>query len=231
MKATIFYGNQRRGNTYKTMQIVKEELQKAGEVEFTEFFFPRDLPQFCTGCQLCLGSPNDSCPHSQSVKPILDAIIKSDALIFATPHSGASMMPAGMKNLFDHLDFLVLPIAPRAEIFRQKALIVTTGTGSVAASKEIKSVLKHWGVNHITSVGLRMFTNKWESMSLSKQAKFEKRLKTAARRFFKQKKRRPYLETIAFYYLSKFVLKRYIGPDAYPYQYWQKQGWFTHRPF
>ena len=66
---------------------------------FTEFFLPKDLPVFCTGCTLCFSGLLEKCPNYQYVAPILDAIINADALIFATPHYGACSMPGAMKSL------------------------------------------------------------------------------------------------------------------------------------
>jgi len=231
MKTTIFYGNQKKGNTYITAQIVKDEMGKCGDVEFTEFFMPRDLPEICSGCQLCLGNPWENCPHARYVRPILEAILASDAVIFATAHAGASAMPASMKNLLDHLDFLVLPVAPREEIFTKKALVVTTGTGSAGAAREISDGIRHWGMNRVHTVALRMFTDKWGSMPQAKQNRFEEKLRRAAKRLYAQKRGRPYPGTIALYHMSKFILKRYAGAGTYPYRYWQERGWFRKCPF
>ena len=231
MEVVVFHGSPRRGNTYFVTKIFMDALSQQGVVHFTEFFLPEALPAFCNGCTLCLGGKREACPQAGYVTPILDAMIRADVLIFATPHYGACSMPGAMKNLFDHLDFLVFPVSPRAEIFDKKAFIITTGTGSSAAIKPIKKVLKHWGVNRVHSLGIRMFTNLWNKMPESKQGKCEKWLRRSARRFFKAKKGRPYLSTILFYYISKFVVKKYVGPGNYPYEYWKEQGYFKKRPF
>lgn len=96
--------------------------------------------------------------------PIISAILDADALVFTTPHYGACSMPGSMKNLFYHLDYLVLPVSPRAEIFTKKAFIISTGSGSTAAIKPIKKVLKHWGINRVYMRGIRMYTNLWNKM-------------------------------------------------------------------
>jgi len=208
-----------------------DELSNSGDVSFTEFFMPDDLPSFCTGCTLCLGGSLEKCPNAQYVTPILNAILCADALVFATPHYGACSMPGSMKNLLDHLDFLVLPVSPRAGIFDKKAFIITTGAGSAAAIKLIKKNLRHWGVNRVYSLGFRMRTNLWDKMPESKQEKHEKSLRQSARKFFKTKKGRPYLSTVLFYHMSKFILKRYVGEGNYPYDYWKENGYFDKRPF
>ena len=192
---------------------------------------PDALPAFCTGCTLCLSGLYEKCPNAQHTIPILDEIIKSDALIFATPHYGACSMPGSMKNFLDHFDYLVLNVSPRAEMFDKKAFVITTGAGSAAAIKPIKTVLKHWGVNRVMSLGLRMFTNLWKKMPQSKQEKCEKSLRHSARKFYKTRKGRPYLFTIFFYHISKFIIKRYVGEGNFAYENWKEKGYFNKRPF
>lgn len=231
MKVALFHGSPRKGNTYKATEIFVNELSKPGDVRYTEFFLPKALPEFCVGCQHCLGAPNEKCPHSQYVTPILNAIISADALIFTTPHYGACSMSAVMKNLLDHLDFLTLSVAPRKELFSKKAFIITTGAGSAAAIKPIKKYLQNWGINRVYSLGIRMFAAKWTSMPETKQAKFEKKIRQAARKFYYAKKSIPYFSTLMMYYISKFILKKYVGKDGYSYKYWKDNGYFKKRPF
>jgi multimeric flavodoxin WrbA len=231
MKVTVFHGSPRKGNTYFATKIFMDELSTCGEVCFIEFFLPKDLPEFCIGCQLCLGGLFEDCPNAQYTAPILDAIINADAILFATPHYGACSMTGAMKNLFDHIDFLVLPVSPRAEIFNKKAFIITTGTGSTAAIKPITKVLKHWGINRVYSLGFRMYTNTWDKMKKAKQAKYEKALRQSAHRFYFAEKKSPYLSIIFFYHISKFVLKRFVGEGNYPYELWKEKGYFKKRPF
>jgi len=231
MNIAVFHGSPRKGNTYRATKFFMDELLQCGDVQFTEFFCPKALPEFCTGCQLCLSNPPEICPHSQYVSPIIDAIIRADAMVFTTPHFGACSMTAGMKTLLDHLDFLTLTVTPRVELFSKKAFIITTGSGSTAAAKPIKSFLKNWGVNRVHSFGLRMFTDKWDKMSNKKQLRIENNLRQAACRFYNTPKRHPYISTVFMYHMSKFILKKYIGEGSYPYKYWQEKGYFKKRPF
>jgi len=231
MKIAVFHGSPRKGNTYRATKIFMDELSNAGDVIFTEFFMPDDLPNFCTGCTLCMGGMLEKCLNAAYFGSILDAVLSADALIFATPHYGACSMPASMKNLFDHLDFLVFPVSPRVEIFDKKAFIISTGAGSTAAIKPIKKVLKHWGVNRVYTLGIRMYINLWDKMPVKKQERIEKSLRRSARKFFKVKKKRPYISTILFYHMCKFVVKKYIGEGNYPYEYWKEKGFFEKRPF
>lgn len=231
MKVAVINGSPRKGNTYRATQIFKDALAKQGAVEFTEFFFSQALPEFCLGCQLCLGNPCEKCPHSAYVAPILNALLEADAIIVTSPHFSGSSVPGSLKNLFDHLDFLTLTVAPRDEMFVKKAFIITTGSGSTSAAKIIRTCLKGWGINRVYSIGLRLLTDRWDKMPKAKQAKFDNALLRAARKFYIAPQRYPYLSTIFMYHLNKFILKKYVGEGNYPYEYWREHGYFEKRPF
>jgi multimeric flavodoxin WrbA len=231
MKAAVFYGTAHKGNTSRAAGIFMDELSKRGDASFAEFYMPAALPGFCTGCALCQGGLREKCPEARYVDPILEAILGADALIFATPHYGACGMPASMKNLFDHLDFLVMNVSPEAGIFDKKAFILTTGAGSTAAIRPISNVLKHWGVNRVRSYRIRMFTNTWDGMPAARRRRCENKLRASARKFYRAKKGRPHILTVIFYYMSKFIIKKYVGEGNFTYEYWKDKGYFTKRPF
>lgn len=231
MKIAVINGSPRKGNTYRATQIFKNELSKQGEIEFNEFFFPNALPEFCLGCQLCLGNPCDKCPHSAYVSPILNALLEADAIIVTSPHFAGSTMPGSLKSLFDHLDFLTMTVAPRKEMFSKKAFIITTGSGAKSSAKIIRTCLKGWGVNRVYSIGFRLMTDKWDKMPEAKQIKFEKALRRSAKEFYYAPRQRPYLSTVFLYHMNKFILRKYIGEGNYPFEYWRQNGFFAKRPF
>lgn len=231
MNIVVFHGSPRKGNTYTATAYFMDELSKLGDIRSSEFFLPEAMPVFCTGCQLCLGNPCEKCPHSQYVTPLLGAILTADALVFTTPHFGACSMSGCMKNLLDHLDFLTLTVAPRVEMFRKKAFLISTGAGSAAATKPIMKYLKNWGVNRVYSLGIRMLINQWDKMPAAKQTKSEKALRRAARRFYGVPQKRPYISTTILYHINKYILMKYIGEGNYPYEYWKEHGYFKKRPF
>ena len=231
MKVVVFHGSPRKGNTHIATKIFMDELSKCGEISFSEFFMPKALPVFCTGCALCLGGQREKCPNAEYVTPIFNAVIEADALVFSTPHYGACSMPASMKTLLDHLDFLVLNASPRDEIFAKKAFILTTGAGTAATIKPIRKLLLHWGINRVYSLGIRLFTDKWNQMSRVKQEKCERKIRRSAVRFYHAQRCQPSISTVLFYHMSKFILKRYVGEGNAPYELWKERGYFKKRPF
>ena len=230
MKIAIFYGTPRKGSTYYAASVFKDEMQKHDSVKFSEFFLPAALPEFCTGCALCHSAGNKECPHERYVTPILEAVIKADALVFTTPHYGACDMPASMKTLFDHLDFLTLNVSPRSELFAKKAFILTTGAGSAAALKIIKKALRHWGVNRVRSCGVRLFADNWKVMPEKRRQSREKSIRRSTRGFYRAKAGIPHPVSFLYYYASKFVLRKFVGEGNYPYEWWKEKGYFDKMP-
>jgi len=231
MKVVVFNGSPRKGNTYVVTKIFLDELASCGQLELREFYFPKDMPEFCVGCQQCLGGPRERCPHTAFVDPIYEAIMDADALVFATPHFGASCMPGSMKTLFDHLSFLEMTVAPRKTIFQKKAFILTTGSGSKQNIRIIKGCVMNWGINRIDSLGIRMFTDKWTSVPQKRRMKLEKSIRRKAHKFYYLKKRIAYPKTILMFFINKFIIKKFIGEGNYPYEYWKENEFFKTTPF
>ena len=231
MRLVIFHGSPRRGNTYRAATLFLQGLRRQGEVQVQEFFLPEDLPVFCEGCQKCFGGSPEGCPHTRYVAPMVQAVLDAEALFFTTPHYGASDMSGAMKNLLDHLEMFSMQIAPRREIFAKKAFVLTTGAGSGSALVPMRRGLKRWGINRVYCLALRMRTNQWDSMPKSRQEQFCEKLRYAAKKFYQAKPRSPYLSTVWEYYLFRFVLQKFVGSEAYPYQHWQEMGFLEANPF
>ena len=69
-------------------------------------------------------------------------------------------------------------------------------------------------------------------MPAARQARHEKSLRQAAKKFHRTKKKRPYISTVFYYYIVKsIIMKKYIGEGNYPYDNWKEMGYFDKRPF
>ena len=53
MKVTIINGQNHKGSTYNIGRILAQKI--AINEEITEFFLPKDMPEFCVGCNKCFG--------------------------------------------------------------------------------------------------------------------------------------------------------------------------------
>lgn len=235
MKVTIIYGSPRKGSSYKAAQIFKDEMQKKGSIEFTEFFLPKDLPEFCKGCMACFTYGKEKCPHAQYTLPILDSMLSADALIFTTPVFVLQASGA-MKNFLDHLGHIFIVHRAEQAMFNKKAFILSTtaGAGTGAAIKTVKTSLKFWGVNRIYSRGFALHEADWDKMNPTRREKFERKLKSDATAFYKEtvsgKKRKPYFITWMMFHAIRGMIKKY-DDTSLDKQYWQEKNWFKTTPF
>ena len=114
MKITIINGNQRHGSTWNCRELFLRELSRHEDLKIKEFTLPKDLPLFCAGCFSCFSNGEQTCPHSESVSPIVAALEEADLVIFTSPVY-AMDVSGPMKSLLDHLCFMWMSIVRSSE--------------------------------------------------------------------------------------------------------------------
>lgn len=232
MKIVVVHGSPRKGNTYKATELFKKEMQNQGEIEFVDFFLPKDMPEFCRGCMTCFLKGEEKCPHADYTMPILDQMVLADALIFTTPVFALSLSGC-MKSFLDHYAFIFIVHRARSEMFEKKAFIIssTVGAGAKSAMKTISTSLKYWGVNRVYTYKFATFGDEWENLKLDKKDKIEKQIKQKASTFYKEvvsgKRHSPYLHIRIMYSISKSILKKYTDESSLDKKYWIEKGWYT----
>ncbi len=236
MEITVIHGSPRKsGNTHTATKLFMDALCRCGEVTFTEFYLPEAMPHFCRGCMTCVLEGEDKCPHATYTLPILNAMLRADALIFTTPVY--VMSEAGtMKTFLDHFPYLYIVHRARKEMFSEKAFILCTtlGAGTKTAIKTIATSLRFWGVNRVYSTGFALHEVHWNKINPKRRAKIERKIDKKALFFYRQtalkKRRRPYL---FLYFIVLFLRRMIAGYDdtSLDKQYWVEQGWLRQNPF
>lgn len=226
MKIAVIYGSPRQGITFETVRIVKEEMQKQGEVEFIEFHLPQDAPVFCKGCFQCFQKGESKCPDAGYIQPIVAAMMAADGFIISTPVY-VLQISGGLKAFFDHLAYCYINHRPR--FFHQKALVITTtaGAGLHDCLQYIKKNLTFWGVNHVYTLGFRMMASKWSEVRPEVLAKATKQLQRMARGFH-QDLRSKKIHVPSFMQILMFHICLLLMSSSEPsldQQYWQERGW------
>lgn len=232
MKICVIHGSNRKGNTEKTIEIVKKVFDQRGEISYTDFYLPKDLPHFCNGCFACLQTgeyAGQNCPHKQYTHPILKAMVESDGLIITSP-SYALSESAQVKALLDHFACTYLNHRPNEEMFDKIALVISTaagaGTGRVVST--LSRNLLFWGVKRTIKCKINMWVKDWDQMEESKRKKAEALLERKATAFYHAVENRyhirPGISTTVLRYLFTKLVKGYADtePDKI---YWKAKGW------
>ena len=149
MRCLVVYGSPRKGNSWRVVQLIKDELLRLGSIEFDEVMLSdMDIP-LCRGCHMCFIRGEEKCPHSQVVQEIAGKVEKADCLIVSSPVYVLSLSGL-LKNWLDHMGFNW----HRPRYFTKKALVVTTtaGAGAYGTARYVRDNLKHWGFNKVYSL-------------------------------------------------------------------------------
>lgn len=221
MKTVIINGQNHKGSTYNIGISLARRL--ADDDEITEFFLPKDLNHFCLGCYTCL-KDDTKCPFYDDKKVIADAIDDADLLILTTPNY--CMMPsAPMKSFIDLFFQYWIPHRPRANMFRKKAVVISTtaGTGAGKACTMLKRTLAYWGVPYIQKYSISVQASSWNDVSQKKKDKIEKNITRLAHKIESNKAGKP-SPYIRFMFNMMALSKK--NPDDPESEYWKSMGWF-----
>ncbi len=229
MKVTAVYGNLRKGCTWHATDMFLKQLQTHGPVEVTEFFLPKDMPHFCTGCFSCFFKGEDTCPHADSLQPIAKALLEADLIILSSPVYGLDVT-GQMKALLDHLCYQWISHRPNPRMFHKMGLVVTTtaGAGLNHTAKTMHNSLKFWGVRRIFKFQKAVAATKWAEIPDKKRAHMEKKAAKLANRVAATMQNMDHLPMPLFQKIMFLLMRGMMRKNAWnPYDkiHWEAQGW------
>lgn len=231
MKITVLNGSMRHGSTWHCMDLIRQEIEKSEKVELSEFFFPKDMPHFCTGCFSCFYKGEEICPHAEYITPIVASIVQSDLLILTSPVYGMDVS-GQMKALLDHLCFMWMSHRPNPQMFQKIGLTISTtaGAGLGHTTKTMRNSLKFWGVKKVYSYKFPVSAMKWSDVSEKKLAKMNRETKKLGARIARtvqnsSKLPGPVFRSLFFKMMTGMQKKNDWNPTDR--KHWEAQGWLT----
>jgi multimeric flavodoxin WrbA len=220
LKCLVIHGSARKGNTYKAVNLVMNELQKQGNCVFNEIFI-RDLKlPFCNSCFACINRDEKLCPHSETVGKIDQLMQECDAVIIGCPIY-IMHINAETKNLLDHFAYRF----HRPMFFRKKALVITTtaGAGAKIGTKFLKESLYQMGYNYAWEIPITC----WNIDFIPKQKDLH-RISELAGKFYKDvisgRMHRPTWSRIAFHSVFRAAAWSGRNKQTADYIYWHEKG-------
>ncbi len=237
MKIVVVNGTEKHGVTFKIKEMFLEQFQ--GKIEISEFYLPKDCPNFCAGCTTCFVKGEDTCKNSVYSKPIRTAIENADLLVFTTP-AYVMHTTGAMKVFLDHMAFRWMPHRPHPAMFSKRAVIISQclGAGAKSAGKDIKDSLSWWGISKIEIFTTRLMGDVvWDKLPQKKQIKITKKIKKLSNKFAKINYEKPAhttLKTKLKFYMCRMIQKAVFKKqvESLDCKYWIQQGWFgKNRPW
>lgn len=226
MNITVIYGTGRKesSTTYHLAQSAIKGLK--GDDEVFEFFLPKDMNQFCIGCYKCIEGSPEKCPAYAQIKPIREAFMKSELIIFTVPvyvfHA-----PGQVKALLDHFGWEWMVHQLNGAMFRKQALIISTaaGAGMKSTIKDVKDSMDFWGMGRVYIYSKAIWAAHWREIKEEERGKMEAKILKISKRIKKREGHvAPRLKVKLMFYACRFMQKK-IGLNAVDVEHWKIQGW------
>lgn len=223
MKIVLIHGQNHKGSSYHIGCMIADKIKC--EKEIIEFFLPKDLNHFCTGCYSCIDD-DSKCPFYPEKHRIMEAVEKADLLIFTTP-TYCMRASAPMKAFIDLTFTYWMVHRPRECMFEKRAVIVSTaaGMGTSSAIKDIATALEYWGVPQITKYGISVQASGWNKVSDKNKAKIEKDTDRIAEKLSDKKRINVGIKTKVLFGIMRMMQKNDWGSSPAEKDYWIKKGW------
>ena len=230
MRITVVNGTEKRGVTYHLKEIFLDQFRE--DAEITEFYLPRDCPNFCAGCTVCFLKDEHLCKDAEYVQKIEKAMLAADLLVFTSP-AYVFHATGAMKTMLDHFGYRWMPHRPAKEMFGKRAVIITQclGAGGKSAAKDIRDSLSWWGISKIKACSFKLMSEVvWDKIPEKKKTEMSERLVRIAKQTRKIDFTRPartgFITKMKFYMVK--MLQKNLGkqdPEYTDYRYWNHNGW------
>lgn len=230
MKITVINGTEKHGVTYRLKEIFLSEFK--GKAEITEYYLPRDCPDFCIGCTGCILKGESACKDANKISVIEKSLLEADLIIITSP-AYVFHITGALKAFLDHFAYRWMPHRPAPEMFTKRAVIITQclGAGAKSAAKDIKHSLSWWGISKIgVFTGALMSNIVWDKLPEQKQAELTRKIKKLSHQFACLDYTKPAHTALAT--KIKFSFCRMMqnslhkaDPEYLDGRYWAQQGW------
>ena len=225
MKIVMIHGQNHKGSTWNIANLLLQKLP--GEKEVKEYFLPRDMNHFCSGCYACLEA-RERCPYGREKEPMLHQMRETDLLILTSPNY--CMMPsAPMKAFLDLFFTNWMSHKPLREMFSKRAVVISSaaGAGAKKAAKLIGNNLANWGIPEIHLYAAVVNAMNWDMVPSGKKARMEKDMDKLARQLSRRGKVTVGMKTRILFWFYGGMQKAGWGASPTEKQYWIENGWLS----
>ena len=221
-KVTAFVGSARKKNTYHAIVQFLNDLQALGDVEYEIVTLHDYNLKFCRGCEVCLWKGEEFCPLKDDRDVLLDKIMGSDGVVFATPTYNGQVSGI-MKTFLDRFAF----VCHRPRYFGKVCTCIVTY--SFARNDKIVEYLDILAMTLGFNVVKGTCVNLSEPQTGKDQQKIDKARARQARQFYaglvKPAYPAPSLLMLAVFRSFRSMIRRASDDSTRDYRYYAEKGW------
>ncbi len=223
MKVTAFIGSGRKKHTYNASKKFLQKLKSLGDIEYEIVALSDYNLQICKGCRTCFDKGEENCPLKDDRDKLIEKIINSDGIIFASPNYSFHVS-ALMKAFLDRLGF----VFHRPLFFGKTCTsIVAQGIyGGKAIVKYFNFIGKGLGFNSVKGCCIKTL----EPMTEKGQIKIDKIIDKQSKRFYsnliKEQYPAPSLFKLMAFRMARSSMKKMLPENSRDYTYYMGKGWF-----
>ena len=230
MYITVINGTEKHGVTYRLKEMFLSEFKDQASI--TEYYLPKDCPNFCNGCISCTIKGENTCKDAAYMRKLDKSLLEADLIVMTSP-AYVFHTTGAMKTFLDHFAYRWMPHRPAPEMFGKRAVIITQclGAGAKPAAKDIKHSLSWWGISKIgIFTGALMRDIVWDRLTEKKQVELTKKIKKLSQKFAHMDYAKPahtnLMTKIKFYVCRMMQQSLHKNdPEYLDGKYWAEQGW------
>lgn len=223
MKVTAFIGSPRKKHTHDATEKFLQKLQSLGDIEYEIIRLGDYNLETCRGCKLCLDKGEELCPLKDDRDILMEKIMKSDGIVFASPNYSFSVS-ALMKIFLDRFGYL----------FHRPRFFGKTFTGIVAqgiyGGKDIVKYFDFIGNGLGFNVVKGCCITTLEPITEEGRKKIDQIIDRQSQRFhaklIKKEYPTPSLFKLMIFRSSRSSIKTMLDESFRDYTYFRENGWF-----
>lgn len=223
MKVTAFIGSARKKHTYNAAEQFLQKVQLLGDIEYEIVALSDYNLKTCIGCKLCLDKGEELCPLKDDRDKLIEKIINSDGIIFASPNY--SFQVSGLMKVFlDRLAFFL----HRPHFFgKTYTSIVAEGIfGGKEIVKYFNLIGDGLGFNVVKGCCIKTL----EPIPQKRQMKNDKIIDRLSKKFYSQLIKKEYptpsILKLMVFRMSRSSMKTVLNEDYQDFKYYREKGWF-----
>jgi len=220
---TAFVGSARKKHTHDAVRRLADSLQRLGDVECEIVGLADCRVELCRGCKLCFEKGEDACPHRDDRDALIEKMMVSDGVIFATP-SYMFQVSALMKALIDRLAF----VGHRPRFFgKTYTSVVTQGLfGGGKIVKYLDFVGACMGFRTVRGICVTAL----EPMTEQESRRIDRAIGKLSARFYRSlvaaKDPTPRLTMLIGFRMGRASLRANLDESNLDFRYYAEHGWF-----